>query len=235
MSKSYSKIRHIQESNSRLEKRFVTETQIIDEKLNWKSALVGGALACGIYGCDPSPSVQKWDYKSLFPQNFLDSNFQMTGNAQFGLDLTIGGSVSVSEWPNSPIFKYTDSSGKVIASVKRNRITDYNAHLVVKDENGKKIGVIHEDFAPGLGVGPDWVQYTIFDASGKKVLESGGVNYDFIVITLTDEHGKEVRMNSTDDYASMWNVNIQSKVDKRLFIFIPAFIYYDVGFNENDN
>jgi len=194
----------------------------IDEEVNWKGALVGGALATGLVGCDPSPNYQD---KTKSEESRNSNSFTMDQELlAIGMDMQIstGGRVEQRTLSFGNKFEYFDQSGKLKATAKQ-EVFSLGTVINISDESGNKIGSVEQEIIESMF--SIYSKYSIKDASGKVIGKSDKLDFFTTNVDISDMSGGQIKMSKA--YLSIgdsWEVNINSSIDKRLIIFIPAFI-----------
>ena len=194
----------------------------IDEEVNWKGALVGGALATGLVGCDPSPNYQD---KTKSEESRNSNSFTMDQELlAIGMDMQIstGGRVEQRTLSFGNKFEYFDQSGKLKATAKQ-EVFSLGTVINISDESGNKIGSVEQEIIESMF--SIYSKYSIKDASGKVIGKSDKLDFFTTNVDISDMSGGQINMSKA--YLSIgdsWEVNINSSIDKRLIIFIPAFI-----------
>ena len=198
----------------------------IDEEVNWKGALVGGALATGLVGCDPSSSnYQLPDNKTKSEESRSSNSFTMDQELlTVGMDMQIstGGRVEQRTLSFGNKFEYFDQSGKLKATAKQ-EVFSLGTVINISDESGNKIGSVEQEIIESMF--SMYSKYSIKDASGKVIGRSDKLDFFTTNVDISDMSGGQITMSKA--YLSIgdsWEVNINSSIDKRLIIFIPAFI-----------
>jgi uncharacterized protein YxjI len=198
----------------------------IDEEVNWKGALVGGALATGLVGCDPSSSnYQLPDNKTKSEESRSSNSFTMDQELlTVGMDMQIstGGRVEQRTLSFGNKFEYFDQSGKLKATAKQ-EVFSLGTVINISDESGNKIGSVEQEIIESMF--SMYSKYSIKDASGKVIGKSDKLDFFTTNVDISDMSGGQITMSKA--YLSIgdsWEVNINSSIDKRLIIFIPAFI-----------
>lgn len=197
----------------------------IDEEVNWKGALVGGALATGLVGCDPSSNYQLPDNKTKSEESRSSNSFTMDQELlTVGMDMQIstGGRVEQRTLSFGNKFEYFDQSGKLKATAKQ-EVFSLGTVINISDESGNKIGSVEQEIIESMF--SMYSKYSIKDASGKVIGKSDKLDFFTTNVDISDMSGGQITMSKA--YLSIgdsWEVNINSSIDKRLIIFIPAFI-----------
>lgn len=124
-------------------------------------------------------------------------------------------------------FEYFDNTGKLDAIAKE-EVFSLGAKIDIKDGNGNAIGSIKEEILESLeNIANGQNIYSILDAEGRIVGKSKSDNIIKNNVEIYDNSDRLIASFHTP-MASMgarWRCEILStKIDKRLFIFIPAYI-----------
>jgi len=222
-------------------KRVIKENEIgigdfveTNEELNWKGALVGGAVAAATL----SPGIR--DYiKDKFPlpkgndtevvdDNKVDNSevvddkqvpdsdthYRMVETPNLGymeMEISIGGTLTENNLSSVNSFTYYGKDGKMIAEADQWGDDSYST-ISITDNQGKEIGSILMS----------WLYGDIKDANGNIVAKFSPS--DVKTITMVDDKGGVVKMYSELSAVHSWQLDITSKIDKRLYVFIPAFV-----------
>ena len=196
----------------------------IDEEINWKGALVGGALATGLVGCDPSSSDYQLN-KTKSEEVKNSNSFTMDQELlTVGMDMQIstGGRVEQRTLSFGNKFEYFDQSGKLKATAKQ-EVFSLGTVINISDESGNKIGSVEQEIIESMF--SIYSKYSIKDANGKVIGKSDKLDFFTTNVDISDMSGGQIVMSKA--YLSIgdsWEVNINSSIDRRLVIFIPAFI-----------
>lgn len=196
----------------------------IDEEINWKGALVGGALATGLVGCDPSSSDYQLN-KTKSEEVKNSNSFTMDQELlTVGMDMQIstGGRVEQRTLSFGNKFEYFDQSGKLKATAKQ-EVFSLGTVINISDESGNKIGSVEQEIIESMF--SIYSKYSIKDANGKVIGKSDKLDFFTTNVDISDMSGGQIAMSKA--YLSIgdsWEVNINSSIDRRLVIFIPAFI-----------
>lgn len=197
----------------------------IDEEINWKGALVGGALATGLVGCDPSSSNYQLPTKTKSEEVKNINSFTMDQELlTVGMDMQIstGGRVEQRTLSFGNKFEYFDQSGKLKATAKQ-EVFSLGTVINISDESGNKIGSVEQEIIESMF--SMYSKYSIKDANSKVIGKSDKLDFFTTNVDISDMSGGQITMSKA--YLSIgdsWEVNINSSIDRRLVIFIPAFI-----------
>ena len=217
-------------------RRLKTYNDFINEEINLKKSLIGGAIAAStLAGCSTdkgsnyhdttsSNKIEVTDPKELpnsmiFSQKFLTIGTDMTilddnGN-EFGVV-----EERVLSWGKK--FEYLDNSGNLIASAKQRVFSLYTV-IDITDASGSKIGSVEQEVIESLF--SIYSIYSIKDASGNVLAKSRKLDF---LTTDVDIEGKDGSISMSKDFINMfgdtWRIDMNSTIDKRLVVFIPSFI-----------
>ena len=124
-------------------------------------------------------------------------------------------------------FEYFDSTGKLDAVAQEEAISFKNI-INVKDANGNSIGSIEEEIMESLGNVLDGQNvYSILDAQGNVL---GKSKSDIIIKNNIDIYDNDDNLIATFHTHALslgdrWKGELKdNKIDKRILIFIPAYI-----------
>jgi uncharacterized protein YxjI len=197
----------------------------IDEEINWKGALVGGALATGLVACDPSSPNYQLPDKTKSEEARNSNSFTMDQELlTVGMDMQIstGGRVEQRTLSFGNKFEYFDQSGNLKATAKQ-EVFSLGTVINISDESGNKIGSVEQEIIESMF--SMYSKYSIKDANGKVIGKSDKLDFFTTNVDISDMSGGQITMSKA--YLSIgdsWEVNINSSIDRRLVIFIPAFI-----------
>lgn len=222
-------------------KRVIKETDVrteLDEEIDLKQALVGGALAAStIFSPEIIDYMKKQGYElpqlkrndtEVVDDNKVD-NSEVVDDKQvpdsdthfhiketpsldyMEMEISTGGSLVENNLSSVNAFTYYDKGGKIVAEAAQWG-DDASCSISITDNQGKEIGSIHMS----------WLHGDIKDANGNLIAKFSPS--DVKTITLVDNKGGVVKMYSELSAVHSWQLDITSKIDKRLYIFIPAFV-----------
>lgn len=201
----------------------------VNEEINLKKAIIGGALAAGLVGCGPTTEPSNFDPRT----EQTDQTDIQTKSNSFSMNqklLTIGTDMEIStggrveertlSWGNE--FEYFDENGKLIATAKE-EVFSLGVVINITDEKGIKIGSVEQEVLESMF--SVYSIYSIKDASGKVIAKSDKLDFFTTSVEIEDNDGGLISMDK--EYFSIgdsWSISINSNIDKRLVIFIPSFI-----------
>jgi len=217
----------------------------VNEEINIKKALVGGALAAGLVG----GGSYLYD-KSIEPTEIVQSqhtdipnNFQMKQKLlTFGTDMWLTndnrdnfGKIEERIFSWGKKFEYIDNTGKKLATANEQIFTLWTK-IDITDENGKHIGMVEQEVIESL-TSLIYSVYSIKDANGKVIAKSKKIDFFTTFVDLYDMEDKPVasfrkRVFTVSD---KWDVNITGDIDKRLIVFIPSFISSTQAERDNED
>jgi uncharacterized protein YxjI len=211
--------------------------EFINEEINLKKALIGGAIAAStLTGCGdgsnnttsyPTNRVEQSDTQtSELPNEIIMSQKFLT----IGTDMTILGENDdelgvveerVLSWGKK--FEYIDNSGNLVASAKQRVFSLYTV-IDITDASGSKLGSVEQEVIESLF--SIYSIYSIKDASGKVVAKSKKLSFFKTDVDITDNDGGSISMSKdfVNVFGDTWRLNMNSNIDKRLLVFIPSFI-----------
>jgi uncharacterized protein YxjI len=213
--------------------------QFVNEEINLKKALVGGAIAASsLLGSCEAPSdsgysntnntevSQDYEVSSELPNEVVMSQkFISIGTDMDILDKSDNtvGKVEERIFNFGRTFEYMDNSGNLVAKAKQRVLSLYTI-IDITDANGTKIGSVEQEVLESLF--SIYSTYSIKDASGRVLAKSKKLEFFTTDIEIEDKSGGSVSI--TKDYINMfgdtWRLNMNTEIDKRLIIFIPSFV-----------
>lgn len=210
----------------------------LNEEINLKKVLVGGALAASLAACGPNDNKRSVDVEpgtervqeveKTFDQ--LPSNFNMDEELiTFGMDMTItsGGDTygKVEErtmnWGRT--FELFDNSHNKIATANEEVLSLYT-DIKIKDESGKLIGSVEQEIMDSMF--SIYSIYSIKDGSGRVIGKSEKLDFFTTEIEIVDNSGNTL-VSLDKEFMSIgdsWNVKANGNLDNRIIVFIPAFV-----------
>jgi uncharacterized protein YxjI len=211
----------------------------VNEEINLKKALVGGALAASLAACGPNDgkrttNVEPYgtervqEVEKTFDQ--LPTTFDMDQELlTFGMDMNItsGGDTygKVEErtmnWGRT--FELFDPSHKKIASAKQEVFSLYT-DIKIKDESGKLIGSLEQEIMDSMF--SIYSIYSIKDGSGRVIGKSEKLDFFTTEIDIVDNSGNSL-VSLDKAFMSIgdsWSVKTNGTLDNRIVVFIPAFV-----------
>ena len=211
----------------------------INEEINLKKALVGGALAASLAACGPNDNKRSVDIEPYgtervkeTPKEFdqLPSNFDMDEQLiaiGMDMDITSGGDnygrveERTLNWGRT--FELFNPSGAKIATAKQEVFSLYT-DIKVKDENGNLIGSLEQEIMDSMF--SIYSIYSIKDASGKVIGKSEKLDFFTTEIEIVDSSGN-LLVSLDKAFMSIgdsWSVKTNGNLDNRIVVFIPAFV-----------
>jgi uncharacterized protein YxjI len=211
--------------------------EFINEEINLKKAVIGGvmagALATGVVsttGCETGQrqtTSNNWSTSDIteIPDDLVMSQKLLTIGTD--MDVLSGNKLvgkveeRVLNWGKT--FEYFDNNGNLVAKAKERVLTLYTI-IDITDASGNKLGSVEQEVLESLF--SVYSKYSIKDASGSIVGKSSKLEFFTTDVDIEDNNGGGISLSK--DYIEMfgdtWRVNINSDIDKRLIIFIPAFV-----------
>ena len=211
----------------------------INEEINLKKVLVGGALAASLAACGPNDNKRSVDVEPYGTERVqevektfeqLPTTFDMDQELlTFGMDMNItsGGDTygKVEErtmnWGRT--FELFDPSHKKIASAKQEVFSLYT-DIKIKDESGKLIGSLEQEIMDSMF--SIYSIYSIKDGSGRVIGKSEKLDFFTTEIDIVDNSGNSL-VSLDKAFMSIgdsWSVKINGTLDNRIVVFIPAFV-----------
>jgi len=211
----------------------------VNEEINLKKVLVGGALAASLAACGPNDGKRSVDIepygtervqevKKTFDQ--LPSDFNMDEELiTFGMDMDItsGGDTygkieeRTMNWGRT--FELFDSSHNKIATAEEEVLSLYT-DIKIKDENGKLIGSVEQEIMDSMF--SIYSIYSIKDGSGRVIGKSEKLDFFTTEIEIVDNSGNPL-VTLDKEFMSIgdsWSVKTNGNLDNRIVVFIPAFV-----------
>ena len=211
----------------------------VNEEINLKKSLVGGALAASLAACGPNDGKRSVDIepygtervqevKKTFDQ--LPSDFNMDEELiTFGMDMDItsGGDTygkieeRTMNWGRT--FELFDSSHNKIATAEEEVLSLYT-DIKIKDENGKLIGSVEQEIMDSMF--SIYSIYSIKDGSGRVIGKSEKLDFFTTEIEIVDNSGNPL-VTLDKEFMSIgdsWSVKTNGNLDNRIVVFIPAFV-----------
>lgn len=222
-------------------KRVIKETEVRDEtneEIDLKRALVGGALAAStILSPEIIDYMKKHGYElpqlkrndtEVVDDNKVDNSevvddkqvpdsdthYRIVETPNLGymeMEISIGGTLTENNLSSVNSFTYYGKDGKMIAEADQWGDDSYST-ISITDNQGKEIGSILMS----------WLHGDIKDANGNIIAKFSPTNVK--TITMVDNKGGVVKMDNELSAVHSWKLDITSKIDKRLYVFIPAFV-----------
>lgn len=209
--------------------------QFVNEEINLKSALIGGALAAStLAGCDSttdkSPSPEQTEVVSEVSPKELPNKFEMEEKIlSIGTDMNIisnGDKIGKIEertlsWGKK--FEYFDNTGDIKSTAKQKALS-WGTEIEVFDENGDKIGSIEEEILESLFSIKSI--YSIKDASGNLIGKSEKLELFSTNIEIESPSGDlicKIHRPAINLFSDSWNIEITGNIDRRLIVFIPCY------------
>lgn len=211
----------------------------VNEEINLKKVLVGGALAASLAACGPNDGKRSVDIepygtervqevKKTFDQ--LPSDFNMDEELiTFGMDMDItsGGDTygkieeRTMNWGRT--FELFDSSHNKIATAEEEVLSLYT-DIKIKDENGKLIGSVEQEIMDSMF--SIYSIYSIKDGSGRVIGKSEKLDFFTTEIEIVDNSGNPL-VTLDKEFMSIgdsWSVKTNGNLDNKIVVFIPAFV-----------
>lgn len=220
-------------------RRVKSYEDFVNEEINLKKALVGGALAASLAACGPNDNRRSTDVEPYgtervqeTPKEFdqLPSNFDMDEQLiaiGMDMDITSGGDnygrveERTLNWGRT--FELFNPSGTKIATAKQEVFSLYT-DIKIKDENGSLIGSLEQEIMDSMF--SIYSIYSIKDASGKVIGRSEKLDFFTTEIEILDNSGN-LLVSLDKAFMSIgdsWSVKTNGNLDNRIVVFIPAFV-----------
>jgi uncharacterized protein YxjI len=211
----------------------------VNEEINLKKVLVGGALAASLAACGPNDGKRSVDIepygtervqevKKTFDQ--LPSDFNMDEELiTFGMDMDITsggytyGKIEERTMNWGRTFELFDSSHNKIATAEEEVLSLYT-DIKIKDENGKLIGSVEQEIMDSMF--SIYSIYSIKDGSGRVIGKSEKLDFFTTEIEIVDNSGNPL-VTLDKEFMSIgdsWSVKTNGNLDNRIVVFIPAFV-----------
>jgi len=118
-------------------------------------------------------------------------------------------------------FEYYDKNDKLIAKAKQ-RFLSWGTVIDINDEQGNSIGTIEQQvFDSFFSL---YSKYKIYDANHKQLATSDKLDF-FTSNVYIEGSTSNVKLHQESlTLVDTWDVYINGDIDKRLIVFIPAFI-----------
>ena len=213
--------------------------EFVNEEINLKKALVGGALAASLAACGPNDNKRSVDIEPYGTERVqevektfdqLPSNFNMDEELiTFGMDMDItsGGDTygkieeRTMNWGRT--FELFDNSRNKIATANEEVLSLYT-DIKIKDESGKLIGSVEQEIMDSMF--SIYSIYSIKDGSGQVIGKSEKLDFFTTEIEIVDNSGNPL-VSLDKEFMSIgdsWNIKSNGNLDNRIVVFIPAFV-----------
>jgi uncharacterized protein YxjI len=212
--------------------------EFVNEEISMKGIATGilaGGLALGYTGCEDgsvstsAPTEQRVTVKKEIPSKFILDEELMSIGSDFEIKNSSDesfGRVEERTLSSTRKFEYFDNTGKLVASA-RSRFLSIKTIIDIKDGNGIKIGTVEEEVLESLGSLIEGKNvYSILDANGNLIGKSKADEFIKNNVQIYDNTGKLIAKFHTPalSITANWKCEVTSNIDKRLIIFIPAYI-----------
>jgi uncharacterized protein YxjI len=211
----------------------------INEEINLKKALVGGALAASLAACGPNDNKRSVDIEPYGTERVqevektfdqLPSNFNMDEELiTFGMDMDISsggdsyGKIEERTMNWGRTFELFDNSRNKIATANEEVLSLYT-DIKIKDESGKLIGSVEQEIMDSMF--SIYSIYSIKDGSGQVIGKSEKLDFFTTEIEIVDNSGNPL-VSLDKEFMSIgdsWNIKSNGNLDNRIVVFIPAFV-----------
>lgn len=224
--------------------RNIKTYQEFNEEINLKTAVVGAGLLAGLYGGVSYLHDKSTEPKEIVQSQHVDipNNFKLKSKMlSIGTDMYITndsrdnfGKIEerVLSWGKT--FQYYDNTGKIKATAKE-EVLSWGTKIDISDSSGNKIGSVEEEIIESmLSIRS---VYSIKDANGDVIAKSKKLELFVASVDIFDNDGSFVANFSQEGFTmgDVWDVTIQSDIDKRLIVFIPSFISSAQSERESDD
>jgi uncharacterized protein YxjI len=211
----------------------------LNEEINLKKVLVGGALAASLAACGPNDNKRSIDIEPYGTERVqevektfdqIPTTFDMDQELlTFGMDMNItsGGDTygkieeRTMNWGRT--FELFDNSNNKIATANEEVLSLYT-DIKIKDENGKLIGSLEQEIMDSMF--SIYSIYSIKDAHGKVIGKSEKLDFFTTEIDIVDNSGNSL-VSLDKEFMSIgdsWSVKTNGTLDNRIVVFIPAFV-----------
>lgn len=204
-----------------------------NEELNLKKVVAGAGLAAGLaFGggylhdksIEPTEIVQS-QYKEV-PDQFqikqkilsIGTDMWLTNNERENF-----GKIEQRVLNIGKTFEYIDNTGKTRLRAKEKVLTLWN-QIEIFDENNQKIGMVEQEVIESLS--SIYSIYSIKDKNGRVIAKSKKLDFITTNVDFYDNNNNHVATfrKKLLTVSAKWDVNVTGDIDKRLVIFVPAFI-----------
>jgi uncharacterized protein YxjI len=211
----------------------------INEEINLKKTLVGGALAASLAACGPNDGKRSVDVEPYGTERVqevektfdqLPSDFNMDEELiTFGMDMTISsggdtyGKIEERTMNWGRTFELFDNSNNKIATANEEVLSLYT-NIKIKDESGKLIGSVEQEIMDSMF--SIYSIYSIKDGSGRVIGKSEKLDFFTTEIEIVDNSGNPL-VTLDKEFMSIgdsWSVKTNGTLDNRIVVFIPAFV-----------
>jgi len=221
-------------------KKIKNYQDFVNEEINLKKALIGGAIAAStLAGCDDADLAKRQGGEWHTGQQTTKTNVNPIALPnQFEMDeviMTIGTDMNINvgnqtigkieerslSWGKT--FEYFDNTGVKKATGKE-KVLSWVTTIEIFDENNQKIGTVEEEVLKGLFSFKSY--FTITDASGKLIGESEKLDWLSTDIEVKSPSGEllcNIHRPGINIISDTWNVEVTGDIDKRLIVFIPCY------------
>jgi uncharacterized protein YxjI len=213
--------------------------EFVNEEINLKKALVGGALAASLAACGPNDNKRSVDIEPYGTERVqevektfdqLPSNFNMDEELiTFGMDMDISsggdnyGKIEERTMNWGRTFELFDNSRNKIATANEEVLSLYT-DIKIKDESGKLIGSVEQEIMDSMF--SIYSIYSIKDGSGQVIGKSEKLDFFTTEIEIVDNSGNPL-VSLDKEFMSIgdsWNIKSNGNLDNRIVVFIPAFV-----------
>lgn len=213
--------------------------EFVNEEINLKKALVGGALAASLAACGPNDNKRSVDIEPYGTERVqevektfdqLPSNFNMDEELiTFGMDMNISsggdtyGKIEERTMNWGRTFELFDNSRNKIATANEEVLSLYT-DIKIKDESGKLIGSVEQEIMDSMF--SIYSIYSIKDGSGQVIGKSEKLDFFTTEIEIVDNSGNPL-VSLDKEFMSIgdsWNIKSNGNLDNRIVVFIPAFV-----------
>lgn len=213
--------------------------EFVNEEINLKKALVGGALAASLAACGPNDNKRSVDIEPYGTERVqevektfdqLPSNFNMDEELiTFGMDMDISsggdnyGKIEERTMNWGRTFELFDNSRNKIATANEEVLGLYT-DIKIKDESGKLIGSVEQEIMDSMF--SIYSIYSIKDGSGQVIGKSEKLDFFTTEIEIVDNSGSPL-VSLDKEFMSIgdsWNIKSNGNLDNRIVVFIPAFV-----------
>ena len=213
--------------------------EFVNEEINLKKALVGGALAASLAACGPNDNKRSVDIEPYGTERVqevektfdqLPSNFNMDEELiTFGMDMDISsggdtyGKIEERTMNWGRTFELFDNSRNKIATANEEVLSLYT-DIKIKDETGKLIGSVEQEIMDSMF--SIYSIYSIKDGSGQVIGKSEKLDFFTTEIEIVDNSGSPL-VSLDKEFMSIgdsWNIKSNGNLDNRIVVFIPAFV-----------
>ena len=207
-------------------------------------AASAGSLSTGMISCDSPNQNSNQGIQKLADATHIDipNSFKLDQKLiTIGMDMNIisnGNNIGIIEERTISIgkkFEYYDNLKKLVTSAHQKVFSLYT-QIEIFDENKKLIGTVEQEVIESFF--SIYSIYSIKNADGVIIAKSKKLDFFTTNVDIYDTNNKllvKMHKRFITMFGDTWDVNILGNIDKRLIIFIPAFISSSQAEKEKDD